>query len=152
MGSLTTLQRAMKALASITSLRTLNIRSMPSLKAEEEALLSCGQGSFQSFATQVIHTIYDESLLYSRPPLRTLALGSLTYRDICQGYAGDRSRLRDLHDYLRLRVFKIHPDHWGVRSVGLQMDGLAVLTEVGTYEKTEAAGGNVEVLRPYWLG
>lgn len=81
--------------------------------------------------------------------LETLALGALTYRDIHNGLGCPAVNDQDLYQFLRLKVYKVIRNH--------QVDGerpkpIAVLTETGTYEKTEANGADVNILKPYWLG
>ena len=81
--------------------------------------------------------------------LETLALGTLTYRDIRNGLGCHGIQNPDLYEFLRLKVYRIICNH---HIDGRRQKPMAVLTEAGTYEKTEANGGAVNVLKPYWLG
>lgn len=79
--------------------------------------------------------------------LNTLAIRSLTLRDVHRGHDCQHDVTSIVDQYLRLQVYQIeyHPKRDDRRQA------FAVHTEAGTYEETEAAGGNVQVLRSYWL-
>jgi len=104
--------------------------------------------AFQGFvdyalAALIVSTHVDDSM-----PLETLALGAMTYRDVRNGLGLVNIHEKDLYQFLRLRIYAVDRRY--------QFEGkpmpLAIFREVGTYEKTEAAGYGVEVLKPYWLG
>lgn len=98
-------------------------------------------GTFHhDFADKVLQALNGEEPPKGSP-LTTLALGSLTYRDICKGHVGGYSETKEIQDYLCPRVYKIDPT-----------TRTATFTEKGSYVKTEADGGPVQVLKPYWLG
>ncbi|KAL8828374.1 MAG: hypothetical protein Q9170_006625 [Blastenia crenularia] len=139
-------QKALSALTTMRYLQTLNIRNQPSIngfhwKAEPEQL-------HQGFANHVLDAVCNRHNTPASPPLQTLAIGSSTYRDVYYGLSGVSSRTLSVYEYLQVRVFSM--ESW-YRPSG-QRKLSAKLTETGTYEMTEAAGGRVEVLKPYWLG
>ncbi|KAL9633501.1 MAG: hypothetical protein Q9204_003369 [Flavoplaca sp. TL-2023a] len=141
------------AFARLKALRTLNIRTMPFVNAKKMALpLSEIQASFANSLLTIISCKNGREDVLSRSPprnLETLALGALTYRDIRNGLGCHGVKDGELYQFLRLKVYRVIHNH--------QVDGkspkpLAILAETGTYEKTEANGGAVNVLKPYWLG
>ncbi|KAL8879005.1 MAG: hypothetical protein Q9198_003302 [Flavoplaca austrocitrina] len=142
-----------RAFKRLKALRMLNIRTMPVVNAEEMVLpLSEIHASFANTLLTILSCKDGGEDVLSRSAaqhLETLALGALTYRDIRNGLGCHGIQNPDLYEFLRLKVYKIIRNY--------QVDGgrpkpLAVLTETGTYEKTEANGGAVNILKPYWLG
>ncbi|KAL8836962.1 MAG: hypothetical protein Q9176_005963 [Flavoplaca citrina] len=139
-----------RAFALFKQLRTLNVRNMPLVDPKNMALpLSEIHAGFANSLVKIL--LCKKDALSSSAPqnLKTLALGALTYRDIRNGIGYHTIHNRELYDFLRLKVFRV------IRNYQVD-DGrprpAAVLTESGTYEKTEANGGAVNVLKPYWLG
>ncbi|KAL8771691.1 MAG: hypothetical protein Q9209_002882 [Squamulea sp. 1 TL-2023] len=137
---------AVYALWAMKNLRTLNIRNMPPVDPTKTLLPV--EEMHAGFANSLIKTL-------PRPPsggivpfLKTLVLGSFTYRDVRIGLGLRNINDPDLYNYLRPQIYQIDRHY--------QFEGkskpIAILFETGTYEKTEAAGGDVEVLKPYWLG
>ena len=142
-----TTQRVKKRLRSMKHLRTLNIRTMPQFDPNKSVLPQWNNMHSQ-FADTVVSTLFDTQQLGSRPPLETLAIGALKYRDVRNGLG-----CRTVHDeatykYYRIRVYNIDRRY---RFEG-RIKPLAILREAGTYEKTQAAGHCVESLKPYWCG
>lgn len=81
------------------------------------------------------------------PSLETLVLGSFTYRDLRNGLGCYEIDDINVYKYRQPHIYRIDREY---RHEGRRKP-LAILHETGTYEKTEAAGGIVEVLKPYWL-
>ncbi|KAL8853677.1 MAG: hypothetical protein Q9221_001488 [Calogaya cf. arnoldii] len=143
---------ARERLSMMRNLRTLNIRNMPYIDAETAARLSFPEArSHGAYAESVLDVILDYSKV-SRldiwpPPLDTLVLGSFMYRDHRNGLGCWRIIDERPYKYCQPRGYRIDRQyhHEGRRKP------LAILHETGTYEKTEAAGGSVELLKPYWL-
>lgn len=105
-----------------------------------------------SYATSVLKTLQHyphENTInpHAHSTLQTLALGALTYRDVYNGLGCYPSKGKDLYKFLRLQVFKV-----GRYRLDGQERTLAMHIESGTYEKTQAAGGDVNIFKPYWLG
>ncbi|KAL8789061.1 MAG: hypothetical protein Q9213_001324 [Squamulea squamosa] len=125
-------------------LRTLNIRNMPPIDPTKTMLPM--EELHAAFANSVIKTLL-RSPFNGNKSLKTLVLGSFTYRDVRIGLGLRNINDPDLYNYLRPQIYQT--------DVCYQFEGkprpMAILFETGTYEKTEAAGGDVEVLRPYWL-
>lgn len=119
-------------------LRTLSLRTIPPIPA---AYWQEHHGTFHQELVDLVLQALNVNEPRDRPPLATLALGSLTYRDICKGHVGEDSETKDVQDYLCPTVYKVNPITW-----------TAAFTEKGSYERTEADGGSVRVLKPYWLG
>ena len=91
-----------------------------------------------------------DNILPSAPQnLKTLALGAFTYRDVRNGLGFGSVPNRDLYEFLRPSIYRVTSSYDYVEG---RRKPLAVLTETGTYEKTEANGGGVNILKPYWLG
>ncbi len=131
-------------------LRTLNIRNLPLV---DEANLGFREArSHDTYAQKVIDIVLDDKFSFAEidfmpPPLETLVLGSFTYRDLRNGLGCYEIPDASLYKYLRPHVYRVDSKY---RHEGRRRP-LAILHETGTYEKTEAAGGSVEVLKPYWL-
>ncbi|KAL8685656.1 MAG: hypothetical protein Q9224_005731 [Gallowayella concinna] len=138
-------ERARLALGSLHSLRTLSIRTMPRLESDEK--MSLGDRGFECFVSGAI-TALISGWSINDMHLETLALGALTYRDVRNGLGLIHIHERNLYTMLRPRIYDVDRRY--------VFEGrpkpIANLREIGTYEKTEAAGRCVEVLRPYWLG
>ncbi|KAL8652910.1 MAG: hypothetical protein Q9226_004073 [Calogaya cf. arnoldii] len=136
---------AKERLSMMRKLRTLNIRNMPLVPARlgfQEAR------SHSTYAESVLDVILDYSNdTWPPPPLDTLVLGSFTYRDHQNGLGCYEIKDVGTYKYRQPHVYRIDREyhHEGRRKP------LAILHETGTYEETEAAGGSVEVLKPYWL-
>ncbi|KAL8789070.1 MAG: hypothetical protein Q9213_001333 [Squamulea squamosa] len=139
--------RVKRRLRSMKYLRTLNIRTMPSLDPMT-SMLPQWENMHSHFADTVIKTILDTQDLGCRPPLDTLAIGALRYRDVRNGLGCRTVYEPEMYKYYRLQVYDIDRRY---KNEG-RYKPLAIPREVGTYEKTEAAGRCVEVLRPYWFG
>ncbi|KAL8771683.1 MAG: hypothetical protein Q9209_002874 [Squamulea sp. 1 TL-2023] len=139
--------RAKKRLRTMKHLRTLNIRTVPSLHSTK-SMFPQWENMHSHFADTVIKTIFDTQDLSCRPPLDTLAIGALRYRDVRNGLGCRTVHEPAMYKYYRLQVYDIDRryKHEG------RYKPLAIPREVGTYEKTEAAGRCVEVLKPYWFG
>ncbi|KAI4193997.1 MAG: hypothetical protein LQ348_002720 [Seirophora lacunosa] len=137
---LITTQEAQRLFEMPKSLRTLNIRNMPPGGIREHPL---------DAANSVLETIFNNTAnVGESPPLETLALGALTYRDLRKGLAYTWSQNEESHLYqaFHLHVYRIKWQYlFDVRKPS------ATLHEIGSYEKTEAGGGSVNVLKPYWL-
>ncbi|KAL8707116.1 MAG: hypothetical protein Q9225_007822 [Loekoesia sp. 1 TL-2023] len=138
------------ALWSMKSLRTLNIRNMPLVDPTAPGLLL--KELQAGFANRILNMLdVRNDYLAHRPAgaltLKTLAIGSLFYRDIHDRFSCERDEHPALYVYLRLQIFQI--DYW--YQIGGQRKALATLIESGSYEKTEAAGRDVTVFKPYWL-
>ncbi|KAI4117080.1 MAG: hypothetical protein LQ345_002600 [Seirophora villosa] len=131
-------------------LRTLNIRNMPYINPK--ATMLNYEELHASYATSVLKTLQhypheDTINLRAHSTLQTLALGALTYRDVYNGLGCYPGKEKDLYKFLRLQVFKV-----GRYRLDGQERTLAMHIESGTYEKTQAAGGDVNIFKPYWLG
>lgn len=136
-------------------LRTLNIRNMPPLDPKKSKLpLEEMQAAYANSLLQRLDNgeFWDPQSNRMSPEVlapRTLALGSSTYRVV---HIGIGSEYEDsnaaLHRFLRLQIYKV--ESW--YQIGGQRTRLATLSETGTYAMTEAEGGDVEILKPYWLG
>ncbi|KAL8642410.1 MAG: hypothetical protein Q9226_008515 [Calogaya cf. arnoldii] len=140
-----------EAFARLKNLKTLNIRNMPFIDPKKMALpLS---EIYSSFANSLLRILLcsDKDVLIPTAPqnLKSLALGALTYRDVYNGVAFHRTLNWELHEFLRLKIYRVVRSYHEGESLPRP---LAVLTETGTYEKTEANGGDVNVFKPYWLG
>lgn len=136
---LITTQEAQRLFEMPKSLRTLNIRNMPPGGIREHPL---------DAANSVLETIFNTANVGESPPLETLALGALTYRDLRKGLAYTWSQNEESHLYqaFHLHVYRIKWQYlFDMRKPS------ATLHEIGSYEKTEAGGGSVNVLKPYWL-
>lgn len=131
------------ALQGMESLRTLNIRTMPPLDATKIPHLD---NSHSYFAEHVTASLLDTQDY--RPPLQTLAIGAFRYRDVRNGLGCLSIHEEETYEYFRPHIYDVDRRY---RFEG-RYKPLANLREVGTYEKTEAAGRCVEVLRPYWIG
>ncbi|KAI4234251.1 MAG: hypothetical protein LQ349_003893 [Xanthoria aureola] len=138
--------RTRKALQSLAQLRTLNIRNMPSFDTTTTGIPI--NGALQGFVDSALAALIVSTHVKNRMPLDTLALGAMTYRDVRNGLGLTRVHEKDLYQFLRLRIYAVDRRY---RFEG-KPKPLAIFREVGTYEKTEAAGYGVEVLKPYWLG
>lgn len=136
----------------LKNLQTLNIRNMPLVNPKKMALpLSEIHSSFANSLLKILLCSDKDILSPSAPQnLKTLALGALTYRDLHNGTGCHTIPNRDLYEFLRLRMYKVVSSYYGIDRA--RPKPLAVLTEIGHYEKTEANGGDVNVLKPYWLG
>ncbi|KAL8679246.1 MAG: hypothetical protein Q9186_004437 [Xanthomendoza sp. 1 TL-2023] len=138
-------ERARRALRSLQSLRTLNIRTMPPINLDEMKLSL--DRAFESFVSSVMTALISRWNINDMH-LETLAFGALTYRDVRNGLGLVHIHERNLYTMLRPRIYDVDRRY--------VFEGrpkpIANLREIGTYEKTEAAGRCVEVLRPYWLG
>ncbi|KAL9035690.1 MAG: hypothetical protein Q9180_004727 [Flavoplaca navasiana] len=139
-----------RAFALFKHLRTLNVRNMPLVDPKNMALpLSEIHAGFANSLVKILLCKKDALSPSAPQNLKTLALGALTYRDTRNGIGYHTIHKRELYEFLRLKVFRV------VRNYQVD-DGrpkpAAVLTESGTYEKTEANGGDVNILKPYWLG
>ncbi|KAL8760299.1 MAG: hypothetical protein Q9199_000081 [Rusavskia elegans] len=138
--------RARTALQSLTQLQTLNIRNMPSF--DPTAMRLPVDRAFKGFVDSAIAALIISRHVNDSMPLDTLALGAMTYRDVRNGLGLMNIHEKDLYEFLRPHIYAVDRRY--------QFEGkpqpLAILREVGTYEKTEAAGHCVEVLKPYWLG
>ncbi|KAI4117087.1 MAG: hypothetical protein LQ345_002607 [Seirophora villosa] len=136
---LITTQQAQRLFEMPKSLRTLNIRNMPPGGIREDPLYA---------ANSVLETIFNTANVGESSPFETLAFGALTYRDLRMGLAYTWSRNEEsyLYQAFRLHVYRIKWQYlFDVRKPS------ATLHEIGSYEKTEAGGGSVNVLKPYWL-
>ncbi|KAL8658061.1 MAG: hypothetical protein Q9226_001322 [Calogaya cf. arnoldii] len=131
--------------SSLRSLRTLNIRNMPSFDAA--AMKLPVNSVFSGFVDRALAALVRRSDVNDTMPLDTLALGALRYRDVRNGLGLMNVYKKEKYKFLRLQVYNVDRRY--------QFEGrnkpLAILREVGTYEKTKAAGYCVEVLKPYWL-
>lgn len=77
----------------------------------------------------------------------TLALGALKYRDVYNGLVDYTCNNMSLDSFLRLQVYRV-----GTYEFEGRRKPLITHIESGTYEKTEALGGDVKIFQPYWLG
>ncbi|KAL8832492.1 MAG: hypothetical protein Q9170_004863 [Blastenia crenularia] len=136
-------------------LQTLNIRNMPLVNPKRMPLPL--EEVHSAFANTLLKTLVcpndrsdglwevDHCALHG---VKTIAIGALTYRDLRNGLGCESSLNLQLYEFLRLQIYRIDT---GYRFEG-QPKPLAILTESGTYERTEAAGGDVDIFKPYWLG
>ncbi|KAL8790210.1 MAG: hypothetical protein Q9213_000741 [Squamulea squamosa] len=139
---------AQKALRGMKALRTLNVRNIPSTGSFDVAVR--GDCLHAAFANSVLATLFDTADGFFRspsPPLETLALGSLTYRDVYNGVGCLAIKDEATYNFIRLKVYSVDRAYYFEG----QRKPLAILREKGSYEKTEADGGRVTVLKPYWL-
>ncbi|KAL8993604.1 MAG: hypothetical protein Q9169_006218 [Polycauliona sp. 2 TL-2023] len=137
------------AFSPLKKLRTLNIRNMPLVKTQNMALpLAEIHAAFAESLLTILGCNRDDTRTSAPQNLKTLALGALTYRDVYNGIGYHTIHNRELYEFLRLKVYRIVSS----RDAEGRQRPLAKLTESGTYEKTEANGGDVDVLKPYWLG
>lgn len=132
------------------SLRSLNIRNVPFVNPKDTGLpLEELQAGFANTALKTLLCQPDCRGDMDTSTLRnfaTLAIGALTYRDIYNGLGCYTRMNEELYRFLRLQVYKVHRhDFEG------HLKPLAIHIESGTYEKTEAAGGDINVFKPYWL-
>lgn len=104
--------------------------------------------ALQGFVDSALAALIVSTHVNNSMPLDTFALGAMTYRDVRNGLGLITIHEYDLYQFLRLRIYAVDRCY---RFEG-KPKPLAILREVGTYEKTEAAGYGVEVLKPYWLG
>ncbi|KAL8923293.1 MAG: hypothetical protein Q9208_004693 [Pyrenodesmia sp. 3 TL-2023] len=139
------------AFTPLVHLQVLNIRNMPFITPKKMVLPV--EELHAAFANMVLKSLIGgyggKGIRPSAPlALKTLALGALTYRDIYNGLGCHISANPSLYFFLRLQIYKVDCKY--------QCEGqprpLAVHTETGAYEKTEAAGGDVNIFKPYWLG
>ncbi|KAL8955101.1 MAG: hypothetical protein Q9193_006910 [Seirophora villosa] len=143
-------QSTIFAFQKMKQLRTLNLRNMPYI--DPKATMLNYEELHASYATSVLKTLQHyphENTIDPRvlSKLQTLALGALTYRDVYNGLGCHDCKGEDLYKFLRLQVFKV-----GRYRLDGQERTLAMHIESGTYEKTQAAGGDVNIFKPYWLG
>ncbi|KAI4194006.1 MAG: hypothetical protein LQ348_002729 [Seirophora lacunosa] len=146
----TTMYKGGFAFRKMKQLRTLNIRNMPYI--DPKATMLNYEELHASYATSVLKILQHyphENTIDPRvlSTLQTLALGALTYRDVYNGLGCYDCKGEDLYKFLRLQVFKV-----GRYRLDGQERTLAMHIESGTYEKTQAAGGDVNIFKPYWLG
>ncbi|KAL9011235.1 MAG: hypothetical protein Q9173_003901 [Seirophora scorigena] len=132
-------QEAQRLFGMPKSLRTLNIRNMPPGGVREDQLYA---------ANSVLETIFNTANVGESPPLETLALGALTYRDLRKGLSYTWSQDEETHLY---QAFCLHVYRTKWQYPFDKRKPLATLHEIGSYERTEAGGGSVNVLKPYWL-
>lgn len=138
-------------LSPLNHLRTLNIRNSPSFKPAKTELSV--EDMRAAYAHNVLKTIFGQTsstMLHERTgklSLRTLAIGSFTYQD--QHDPGhEHNDSPALQRFLRPQIYRV--DACYLPNGEQKM--FATLTETGKYDVTEATVGNVEVLKPYWLG
>ncbi|KAL8711386.1 MAG: hypothetical protein Q9220_004284 [cf. Caloplaca sp. 1 TL-2023] len=138
--------------ANLRRLRTFNVRNMPYMDPKQTTLSL--EDLHSSLANSVLKSLLcgekgDRETIDPTAPsaLQTLVLGAMTYRDVYAGLGCNKVKDKDLYNFLRPQIYRV-----GRYSFEGRQRPLAVLTETGTYEKTEAAGGDVSILKPYWLG
>ncbi|KAL8762868.1 MAG: hypothetical protein Q9184_001213 [Pyrenodesmia sp. 2 TL-2023] len=134
----------------MTNLRSLNIRNIPFVNPKDMML---PLGELQAgFANSALKTLLCEP--YSRENIdtsaswnfTTLAIGAMTYRDIYKGLGCSTCKNEEVYRFLRFQVYKVYRcDFEG------HLKPLVVPIESGTYEKTEVAGGDIIIFKPYWL-
>ena len=127
----------------MNSLRTLNVRTMPPFDTVKMPYLDV---SHSHFVDLVITSLLDKP--HFRPPMETLAIGAFRYRDLRNCLGCEYIHEPETYKYYRPQIYDVDRRY---RFEG-RYQPLAILREVGTYERTEAMGRCVEVLRPYWIG
>ncbi|KAL8951409.1 MAG: hypothetical protein Q9222_002630 [Ikaeria aurantiellina] len=138
---------SISALRSLRNLQTINIRNLPRLRFQVKEAWFPPEQMFMGVADILIKSLLGAGDYSTTIPLDTLVIGSLTYRDLRNGLG-----MRNIHDYYGYKYRQPHIFQVGRhRQFQGRPKPLATLLEVGTHEKTEAAGGNVECLKPYWL-
>ncbi len=115
----------------MNSLRTLNVRTMPPFVTVKMLYLDVSRSHFGDL---VITSLLSEP--HSRPPIETLAIGAFRYRDLRNGLGCEYIHEPEKYKYYRPQIYDVDR----LYKFEGRYKPLAILREVGTYEKTKAMG------------